>query len=45
MNGAVYRPHKKLTRAIRGRPHLSAGLICFGVIVALLRIGGMDLMM
>jgi predicted PurR-regulated permease PerM len=34
--GALYGTHKRMTRAFRGRAHLSAGLICFGVIVALL---------
>jgi len=34
--GALYGTHKKLTRVLRGRAQLSAGLICFGVIVALL---------
>jgi predicted PurR-regulated permease PerM len=34
--GALYGVHKRLTRAFRGRANLSAGLICFGVIVALL---------
>ncbi|MDY7229056.1 AI-2E family transporter [Hyalangium rubrum] len=34
--GALYGTHKRLTRAFRGRPNLSAGLLCFGVIIALL---------
>jgi predicted PurR-regulated permease PerM len=34
--GALYGTHKRMTRAFRGRANLSAGLICFGVIVALL---------
>lgn len=34
--GTLYGTHKKLTRAFRGRANLSAGLLCFGVIVALL---------
>jgi predicted PurR-regulated permease PerM len=34
--GALYGTHKRMTRAFRGRSNLSAGLICFGVIVALL---------
>jgi predicted PurR-regulated permease PerM len=34
--GALYGAHKRMTRAFRGRANLSAGLICFGVIVALL---------
>ncbi|MFL5350810.1 MAG: AI-2E family transporter [Hyalangium sp.] len=34
--GALYGLHKKLTRAFRGRANLSAGVICFGVIIALL---------
>ncbi|HVG63336.1 MAG TPA: AI-2E family transporter [Hyalangium sp.] len=34
--GALYGIHKRMTHAFRGRANLSAGLICFGVIVALL---------
>ena len=34
--GALYGTHKRLTRAFRGRANLSAGLMCLGVIVALL---------
>lgn len=34
--GALYGLHKRLTRAFRGRDHLSAGLLCLGVIIALL---------
>jgi predicted PurR-regulated permease PerM len=34
--GALYGTHKRLTRAFRGRSYLSAGVLCFGVIVALL---------
>ena len=34
--GALYGTHKRMTRALRGRANLSAGLICFTVIVALL---------
>jgi predicted PurR-regulated permease PerM len=34
--GSLYGIHKKLTRAFRGRANLSAGLLCFGVIIALL---------
>ncbi len=34
--GALYGTHKRLTRALRDRPTLSAGLLCFGVIIALL---------
>jgi predicted PurR-regulated permease PerM len=34
--GALYGTHKKLTRLLRNRPQVSAGLLCFGVIVALL---------
>ncbi|HEX8706388.1 MAG TPA: AI-2E family transporter, partial [Myxococcaceae bacterium] len=34
--GALYSTHKRLTRAFRGRAQLSAGLLCLGVIVALL---------
>ncbi|WP_224249998.1 AI-2E family transporter [Hyalangium gracile] len=34
--GALYGVHKRLTRAFRGRASISAGLLCFGVIVALL---------
>ena len=34
--GALYGAHKRLTRLLRGRNNLSAGLLCFGVIIALL---------
>ncbi|WP_224368814.1 AI-2E family transporter [Hyalangium versicolor] len=34
--GTLYGIHKKLTRGLRNRPNLSAGIICFGVIIALL---------
>ncbi len=34
--GALYGTHKRMTRFFRGRANLSAGLLCFGVIVALL---------
>jgi predicted PurR-regulated permease PerM len=34
--GALYGLHKRFTRLVRGRANLSAGIICFGVIVALL---------
>ena len=34
--GALYGLHKKLTKGLRGRANLSAGLLCFGVVVALL---------
>jgi predicted PurR-regulated permease PerM len=34
--GALYGTHKRLTRAFRGRANLSAGVLLFGVIVALL---------
>jgi predicted PurR-regulated permease PerM len=34
--GTLYGTHKRLTRLFRGRANLSAGLLCFGVIVALL---------
>ncbi len=34
--GALYGLHKKLTHAFRGRANLSAGVVCFGVIITLL---------
>ena len=34
--GALYGTHKRFTRWFRGRSNLSAGLICFLVVVALL---------
>jgi predicted PurR-regulated permease PerM len=34
--GALYGTHRRLTRLFRGRANLSAGLLCLGVVVALL---------
>ena len=34
--GALYGTHKRFTRLLRGRANISAGLLCLGVIVALL---------
>jgi predicted PurR-regulated permease PerM len=34
--GALYGTHKRLTRVFRGNPNVSAGVLCFAVVVALL---------
>jgi len=36
LSGALYGTHKRLTRVFRGRAYLSAGVLCFGVTVAVL---------
>lgn len=41
LTGALYPLHQKLTAKLRGRSHLSAGILCFGVVLALLMpVGG-----